>query len=182
MPTEEIFTTPHCRQAEGYVRTSKPGFPFERRVDDAFFRFREGEVVEYSAAEGQDVLDQFFQIPGAQRLGEIALVDVRSPVNQSGLLFYETLFDENCVCHMAFGQGYPEGVLHGSTMTDEEKAAHGINLSETHVDFMIGTPTMNVTGIRSDGTLVPIMRHGMFAADQQNGAAAPAAAATDGPA
>ncbi len=162
MPTEEIFTTPHARQAEGYVRTSKPGFPFERRVEDAWFRFSGGEVVEYQAREGQEVLEQLFQVPGAQRLGELALVDVRSPVNQSGLLFYETLFDENCVCHMAFGQAYPEGVEHGASMTDAEKTANGINLSETHVDFMIGTPTLAVTGIRADGSRVPVLRDGMF--------------------
>ncbi len=110
IPTEEIFTTPHSHHVEGWVSTSKPTFPFGRRVEDAWFRFEKGLVVEYRAAVGQEVISEFFQIPGAQRLGEIALVDVRSPVNQAGLVFYEILFDENCACHMAFGDAYPGGV------------------------------------------------------------------------
>lgn len=168
IPTEEIFTTPHCLNVEGWVTTSKPTFPFGRRVENAWFRFEKGLVVEYRAAVGQDVLDEFFQIPGAQRLGEIALVDVRSPINQTGRVFYEILFDENCVCHMAFGDAYPGGVEDGESMTAEERAAVGINISQTHVDFMIGTPTMEVIGITADGIRVPIMDQGMFVEALQN--------------
>jgi aminopeptidase len=162
MPTEEVFTTPHNQRTEGWVHTSKPCFPFERRVEDAYFRFSQGELVEFRAANGQEVLEQFFQIRGARRLGEISLVDVRSPINQSGLTFFETLFDENAVCHLAFGEAYPEGVENGSKRSPEELAALGVNQADTHVDFMIGTSTMNVTGRAQDGHSVAIMVNGQF--------------------
>ena len=162
MPTEEVFTTPHNGRTEGWVRTSKPAFPFEREVADAYFRFEQGEIVEFHAATGQDVLEQFFQISGARRLGEISLVDVRSPVNESGLTFHETLFDENAVCHMAFGEAYPEGLEGSATLSPEELHAAGVNESDTHVDFMIGTPTMQVIGRCLDGREVTIMHDGRF--------------------
>lgn len=163
MPTEEVFTTPHRGRTEGYIRTSKPGFPFNQRVEGARFVFKDGAVVEYSADVGQAALDELFRVPGADHLGEIALVDIMSPVNQSGVVFYETLFDENCVVHMAFGKAYPEGIANGSAMTEEELAAAGVNDSETHVDFMVGTATMNITGITASGAHVPIMENGAFA-------------------
>lgn len=162
MPTEEIFCTPHSRRAMGYVRTSKPAFPFDRKVDRAYFRFEEGAVVEFHAEEGEDVLAEFFQIPHADHLGEVSLVDVRSPVNQSGLLFFETLFDENAVCHIAFGKAYPECVEDAASMTPAELIEAGVNDSDTHVDFMIGTPTMHVYGVCSDGSRLPIMENGHF--------------------
>ncbi len=162
IPSEEIFTTPHNMNVEGWVSTSKPTFPFGRRVENAWFRFSKGLVVEYRAEIGQEVLDEFFQVPGAQRLGEIALVDVRSPVNQAGRVFYEVLFDENCACHMAFGEAYPGGVANGESMDADERDAAGINRSQIHSDFMIGTATMDVTGITADGVRVPIMVNGMF--------------------
>jgi aminopeptidase len=162
MPTEEVFTTPHNGRTEGWVRTSKPAFPFERRVEGAYFRFVGGDLVEFHAATGQEALTEFFAIRGAKRLGEISLVDVRSPINGSGLIFYETLFDENAVCHLAFGEAYPEGIEGGAGRSEEELAALGVNSSDTHVDFMIGTPTMDVTGLTAAGTTVAIMRQGQF--------------------
>jgi aminopeptidase len=162
MPTEEVFSTPHRARVSGWVRTSKAAFPFGRRVDDAYFRFEEGQVVEYRAGVGQDVLEQFFQIPGTERLGEVSLVDVRSPINRSGLLFHETLFDENAVCHIAFGDGYAEGVRGGDDLPEEELRAAGINQSDEHEDFMIGTPSMNVLGTCADGSQVTIMQDGQF--------------------
>ena len=162
MPTEELFSAPHNARTEGYVRTSRPCFPFERRVEDAYFRFAAGEVVEYSARVGQEVLNEFFAIRGARRLGEVALVDVRSPVYQSGLTFYETLFDENAACHIAFGEAYPECIEGGAGKSEEELAALGVNLADTHVDFMIGTATMAVTGHTQDGRQIPIIRQGQF--------------------
>ncbi len=162
MPTEETFTTPVRTQADGWVRTSKPGFPFERRVDDAYFRFEQGEVVEFSATVGHDVLAQLFEIEGAKRLGEVSLVDIRSPINQAGVIFYDTLFDENAVCHIAFGDAYPGGVVGGDDMSKEQLAALGVNQSDTHVDLMIGTPTMNVTGTSIDGNDILIMENGRF--------------------
>lgn len=162
IPTEEVFTTPHNQRVNGWVRTSKPAFPLEREVSEAWFRFEQGELVEFRAAKGQAVLDEFFQIAGARRLGEISLVDVRSPINQSGLLFHETLFDENAVCHLAFGRAYPDGLEGSAELSEEELAAQGVNQSDTHVDFMIGTPTMQVDGLCADGRQVALMRAGQF--------------------
>ncbi len=165
IPTEEIFTTPHRALTQGWVRTSKPGFPLQREVLNAWFRFEQGEVVEWLAEKGQEVLDELFQIPGARRLGEVALVDVRSPINQSGLIFHNILFDENAVCHIAFGRAYPEGIQGGSKLNAEELDALGLNSSETHNDLMIGTETMKVIGTCADGSEVVIMENGMFVDD-----------------
>lgn len=164
IPTEEVFTAPHTARVEGWVRTSRPFFPLMREVSDAFFRFEYGEVVEFRAAKGQDVLEQFFKIPGANHLGEIALVDVRSPVYQSGLLFYETLLDENAACHIAFGAAYPEGMEGGTQLSESERVAAGLNKSDAHVDAMIGTPTMDVIAECADGREVVIMKQGHFTA------------------
>lgn len=162
MPTEEVFTTPHNQQTHGYVRTSRPTFPMQREVRDAWFRFEAGEVVEFGAAVGEEVLREFFAIDGARRLGEVSLVDASSPVFQSGLLFYEILFDENAACHIAFGEAYPECIEGGGAMSHDDLAARGANFSDTHVDFMIGTATMNVTGRCADGREVIIMQNGHF--------------------
>jgi len=162
MPTEEIFTTPHNARVDGYVRTSKPGFPFEREIRNAYFKFENGIVTDYHAEVGQDVLAQLFEINGARQLGEVALVDVRSPINQSGLIFYDTLFDENAVCHIAFGRAYPEGIVGAHEMSEDALAAFGLNNSDAHEDLMIGTNTMYVTGLCDDGTTVPVMRDGQF--------------------
>lgn len=162
VPTEEVFSTPHCQRTEGWIRTSKPAFPFEREVSNAYFRFVEGEVVEFHAEKGEEVLAQFFEIPGAKRLGEASLVDARSPINQSGLIFYETLFDENAVSHIAFGRAYPDGVQGGAQMSKEELSAAGVNQADTHVDFMVGTDTMRVLGLCADSSEVVIMANGQF--------------------
>ncbi|MCS7088097.1 MAG: aminopeptidase [Thermoflexales bacterium] len=164
IPTEEVFTAPHAAHVEGWVRTSRPFFPLMREVRDAFFRFERGEVVEFHAAKGQEVLEQFFKIPGANRLGEVALVDVRSPVHQSGLLFYETLLDENAACHIAFGSAYPECMEGGTQLDEDARLAAGLNKSDTHVDVMIGTPTMDVIAECADGREVVIMQQGQFTA------------------
>lgn len=162
MPTEEMFTTPHNAQTEGWVRTSKPCFPMERRVENAWFHFKKGEVVDFGAEVGADALKEFFQIKGAKRLGEVALVDERSPVNRSRRIFFETLFDENAACHIAFGKAYPDIVKGAAALNDEQRMAIGINIAHTHVDFMIGTPTMNVIGITADGREIPVMKSGRF--------------------
>ena len=162
MPTEEVFSTPHNLRTSGYVRTSKPAFPFERKVEDAYFRFEDGVVVEYTASVGQEVLDEFFAIDGAKQLGEVSLVDERSPINQAGVVFHETLFDENAVCHIAFGDAYPGGIQGGDEMERDALSAMGANHSDTHVDFMIGSPTMSVTGIKSNGETIAIMENGRF--------------------
>jgi aminopeptidase len=162
MPTEEVFTTPHKDRAEGYARSTKPTYPFDREVTGAFFRFEGGEVVEYRAETGMDVLAQFFEIAGTKRLGEVALVDVDSPVNQTGVLFREILFDENAVCHIAFGEAYPGGVEGGDAMSRDELDRYGVNVADDHLDVMIGTESMKLTATCADGSEVVIMRDGRF--------------------
>jgi aminopeptidase len=162
MPTEEVFATPHNQRTDGYVRLSRPAFPFQREVKDAFFRFANGEVVDFDAAVGREVLEQFFQLEGTRRLGEVALVDVRSPVSQANVVFYEILFDENAACHIAFGEAYPDGVENGSKLPDEELRALGVNKADAHLDVMIGNATMRLTGISADGKEVVIMEQGEF--------------------
>lgn len=165
IPTEEVFTTPHKDRVHGWVRTSKPGFPLQRRVEDAYFRFEDGVVIEWDARIGREVLDQLFEIPGARQLGEVSLVDVRSPINQSGLVFHDILYDENAASHIAFGRGYPEGLQNGNQLSPEELQALGVNVSDTHEDLMIGTETMRVVGRCADGNEVLIMDQGRFVAD-----------------
>lgn len=162
IPSEEVFSTPHNRRTRGWVRTSRPAFPFDREVSGAWFRFEEGELVEWRAEKGREVLDELFRLQGSRRLGEVALVDVRSPIQQAGVTFHETLFDENAASHIAFGQAYPEGVKGGSGLGREELDAMGVNVSDAHEDFMIGTPRMRVSGICADGREVPIMEEGRF--------------------
>jgi aminopeptidase len=162
MPTEEVFSTPHNQRTEGYVRLSKPAFPFQREVKEGFFRFAQGEVVEFDAAEGREVLEQFFELDGTRRLGEVALVDVRSPVNQANVVFFEILFDENAACHIAFGEAYPDGVVNGSKLPEEELRSLGVNKADAHLDVMISNATMRLTGICEDGSEVVIMERGEF--------------------
>lgn len=162
MPTEEIFSTPHRARVDGWLRTSKPTFPFGREVDNAWIKIEDGCVVDFSAEVGYDILEQFFEVPGARRLGEVALVDVRSPINQTGLLFHEILFDENAVCHVAFGEAYPEGMAGSEGLSAAELEAAGVNQSDTHLDVMIGTPAMDVLGTCADGSEVMVMRQGRF--------------------
>ncbi len=162
MPTEEVFTTPHSRRTEGYVRISRPAVPFDRLVENAWFRFEGGEVVGFGAETGQDVLEQFFAINGTRRLGEVSLVDVRSPIHQAGVIFHEILFDENAACHIAFGEAYPAGMEGAEELSGDEQAAAGVNKSDMHEDMMIGTATMDVTGLTADGREVAVMRQGQF--------------------
>ena len=162
MPTEEVFTTPDNRIADGYARLSRPAFPFSREVTGATIRFADGEVVGYDAVTGKDVLDQFFALDGTKRLGEVALVDDRSPVSQANVVFYEILFDENAACHIAFGEAYPDAVIGGTSMSADELQALGVNKADAHLDVMIGTPTMQLTGHCVDGSVVSIMENGQF--------------------
>ncbi len=162
MPTEEIFSTPHLGRTRGWVRTSKPVYMIEQEVRDAYFRFEDGFVTEFRATKGGDALAKFFEIDGTRRLGEVALVDIRSPISVSGLVYGDTLFDENAVCHIAFGKAYPAGVVGGRAMGAESLAAMGANEARAHSDVMIGTDTMDVTGLRLDGSGLPIMRAGKF--------------------
>lgn len=163
MPTEEVFTAPDFRRIDGTVASTKPLSYGGNILEDMHFTFKNGQVVEAHAKQGDDVLQNLLKTPGARSLGEVSLVPDPSPISQSGLIFFNTLFDENASDHMALGQAYPFSVKDGVAMTNEQRAAVGLNQSPTHVDFMMGSAAMNIDGIKPDGTIIPIFRNGDWA-------------------
>ena len=164
MPTEECFTMPKKTGVNGIVYASKP-LDYEGKVIDGFWlRFENGKVVDFGAKERQDALAQLLSFDeGSSYLGEVALVPYDSPISQSGILFFNTLYDENAACHLAFGRPYPENLEGGVEMSKEDLAARGANDSMQHLDFMIGTRGMNIDGVQADGTVVPVFRNGNWA-------------------
>ncbi len=164
LPTEEVFTMPHKDRVDGVVRSSKPLSYGGTLIEDFSVRFAAGSVVEVKARQGEQVLQTLIGTdPGAARLGEIALVPHSSPIAQSGLLFYNTLFDENAASHVALGAAYKFTMRSGEGMSDEAFEAAGGNRSAAHVDFMIGSPELDVDGVFSDGSAEPLMRKGEWA-------------------
>lgn len=163
MPTEEIFTTPHRSGVNGKVVASKPLDYNGTLIKDFWFVFEDGKVVDYDAKAGKEALKSLVEFDeGSCRLGEVALVPFASPISQSGILFYNTLFDENASCHLALGSAYPANIEHGTEMSEEELLAHDVNQSYTHVDFMFGNEDMEVIGQCVDGTEVSIFKEGNF--------------------
>jgi aminopeptidase len=161
LPTEEVFTMPHKDRVDGVVRSSKPLSYGGTLVEGFSMRFAEGRVVDVQAERGEGVLRSLIDTDaGAARLGEIALVPHSSPVAQTGLLFYNTLFDENAASHVALGAAYKFTLRGGEAMSDEAFELAGGNRSATHVDFMIGSGELDVTGVLPDGTTEPVMRRG----------------------
>jgi len=164
MPTEEIFTTPDRLRAEGVVFSSMPLSHYGNLVENFSLTFKDGKVTDCWAQTGQDTLEAIFAVDeDAGRLGECALVPFGSPIQQAGILFYSTLFDEDASCHLAVGQGFPDCLEGGQQMETEELKAHGVNKSATHVDFMMGTRDLCITGITADGIQVPIFKEGEWA-------------------
>lgn len=164
MPTEEVFTAPDSRRVDGVISSTKPLSYAGNIISGMKFTFKDGKVVEFSAAEGQDVLAKLLDTDeGAKHLGEVALVPDPSPISQSGIIFFNTLFDENASNHLAFGSAYAFNLQGGTEMTEEELDAAGLNRSHTHVDFMVGSDQMNIDGIKADGTSVPVFRNGDWA-------------------
>lgn len=164
MPTEEVFTSPDRNRAEGVVQSALPLVHAGQVVRDFWFKFEGGRVVDYGAREGSNVLEHILDTDdNAKRLGECALIAKNTPIRESGLLFYDTLYDENASCHLALGMGFPECVDGGYDMSKEQLLAHGINQSSTHVDFMIGTDDLNVWGITRDGNKIPVFVDGLWA-------------------
>jgi aminopeptidase len=161
MPTEEIFTTPHKDRAEGTVRASKPLSYQGTMIEGIEVRFEAGRIVEAHATRGLEVLERLISTDdGARRLGEVALVPHSSPIAASGMLFYNTLFDENAASHIALGQAYTSCLKDGDKLTPEQLAAKGANDSLIHVDWMIGSGELDIDGITSTGTAEPLMRKG----------------------
>ncbi len=161
IPTEECFTTPHKDRVNGTVRASKPLSHQGTLIENIAVRFENGRIVEATATAGEDVLNRLISTDdGARRLGEVALVPHSSPIAQSGILFWNTLFDENAASHIALGQAYSTCLIGGEKMDAAELAALGANASLIHVDWMIGSGEMDVDGVAADGTAEPLMHKG----------------------
>jgi aminopeptidase len=161
IPTEECFTTPHKDRVNGTVRASKPLSHQGTLIENIAVRFENGRIVEATATTGEDVLNRLISTDdGARRLGEVALVPHSSPIAQSGMLFWNTLFDENAASHIALGQAYSMCLIDGEKMDAEQLTARGANTSLIHVDWMIGSGEMDVDGITAGGASEPLMHKG----------------------
>jgi aminopeptidase len=166
IPTEEVFTMPHKDRVNGTVRGSKPVSHGGMLIEGFSMTFSEGRIVDVRAERGEAVLRQLVETDaGAARLGEIALVPDNSPISQSGLLFYNTLFDENAASHLALGAAYKFTLEGGEEMSPDDFGLAGGNQSATHVDFMIGSAALDIDGVRADATAEPVMRAGDWAFD-----------------
>lgn len=164
IPTEEVFTAPHRLGTNGIVKSTKPYVYNGNLIEDFSVTFKDGKVIDYEARTGKELLCQLLASDeGATHIGEIALVSSQSPINKSGTLFYNTLFDENAACHIAFGEGYPGTIIGGTTMTKEELLMHGVNDSVIHEDIMIGAEDTNITGKCKNGETVTIFKNGEWA-------------------
>ncbi|WP_075290967.1 aminopeptidase [Pararhizobium arenae] len=164
IPTEEVFTTPHALRVEGHVSSTKPLSHQGTLIDEIQVLFEGGRIVEAKASKGEEVLNKVLDTDeGARRLGEVALVPHSSPISASGILFYNTLFDENASCHIALGQCYSKCFLDGASLSQEQIRAQGGNSSLIHIDWMIGSDKVDIDGILSNGGKVAVMRKGEWA-------------------
>lgn len=168
IPTEEVFSSPDFRETEGRVQITRPVMvtAIGKIIEGAWLEFSKGKLTDYGADKGKDVLDQYLAMdPSAAYLGEIALVDSNSPIFKSGKTFYNILFDENASCHIALGLGFPDCYEGGIDMSEKELIENGINVSNLHTDFMIGSPEVDVTGMTWDGEFIDIIIDGKFTGD-----------------
>ena len=164
MPTEEIFTAPDRSRCEGVVYAALPLSKDGNVIENIRFVVKDGQIVEASATANEELLKKSIAVDeGASRFGEVALVPYDSPISNSKTLFYNTLFDENAACHLAFGEAYPTTVEGALEMSEEERLSAGLNKSITHVDFMVGTADLTIDGYTADGRLIPVFRDGNFA-------------------
>jgi aminopeptidase len=164
LPTEEVFTLPHRGQVDGVVRSTRPLNYGGTLIEDFTLTFEAGRVVAATAARGEETLRRLIDTDeGSARLGEVALVSASSPVARTGMLFANTLFDENAASHLALGSGYRFCIAGGADMSPEQFEQAGGNVSTTHVDFMIGSAAVDVDGVLPDGTSEPVMRAGEWA-------------------
>lgn len=164
MPTEEVFTAPHKNGVNGTVSNTLPLSYSGNIIDDFTLTFKDGEVVDYKAGVGEEILKSILETDeGSKRLGEVALVPVDSPISNMNTLFYNTLFDENASCHIALGSAYAFCIEGGKDMSAEQLAENGLNDSTTHVDFMIGSKDLSIDGILENGEKEPVFRDGNWA-------------------
>ena len=164
IPSEEVFTTPHCMKVQGKVSSTKPLSHQGTLIDNICVKFEAGSITEANASKGEEVLLKVLDSDeGARRLGEVALVPHSSPISQSGLLFYNTLFDENAASHIALGQCYSKCFKGGENLSKDEIIKRGGNSSMIHIDWMIGSEEINVDGMNSNGASIPIFRNGEWA-------------------
>ncbi|MDT2601499.1 aminopeptidase [Enterococcus hulanensis] len=164
MPTEEIFTAPDRRVVDGVVASTKPLAYAGQVITGISLTFKEGAIIDVKAEQGEEVLKALVEMDeGSKYLGEVALVPDPSPISQSGIIFYSTLFDENASNHLAIGNAYAFSIADGVEMSEKELGEHGLNRSKNHVDFMIGSDRMNIDGIRQDGSRIAIFRNGDWA-------------------
>lgn len=163
VPTEECFTTPDARLTQGRAQISRPVTVLGKQVENAWFEFDRGRVVDFGASSNRDVLETFLEVDhGSRAMGEIALVDTDSPIFRSGLLFDNILLDENAACHFALGFAYPRCIKGGEAFSEEQLIEHGANRSGQHLDFMIGTPDTAVEATLADGSVRSIIDRGTF--------------------
>jgi len=164
MPTEEVFTAPDANRVDGVVVSTKPLSYAGSIIEGMEFHFKDGEVTDVTAEKGEEVIKNLLeQDEGSSRLGEVALVPDESPISQSGLTFFNTLFDENASNHLALGAAYAFNLNGGTDMSEDELKEAGLNRSTAHVDFMVGSNQMDIDGIKEDGTRVPVFRNGTWA-------------------
>ncbi len=164
LPTEEVFTVPHRLGVNGLVAATKPLLARGKIIEGIVMTFKDGKVTEARASKNEQTLLQILELDeGASRTGEVALVAESSPVARSGLLFQETLFDENAACHIAMGSAYSYTIQGGDSMTNEQLLEHGANNSQVHMDWMIGSSQMDVVGIRADGSKLELLSAGQWA-------------------
>lgn len=164
MPTEEIFTAPKKDGINGIVYAAMPLVDNGNIIDGFHFVVKDGRIVEAKAEKGEEFLKVAISVDeGASYFGEVALVPYDSPISNQKILFYNTLFDENASCHLAFGEAYPECLEGGTDMTREQLAERGLNYSINHVDFMVGTQDLSIVGITADGKEIPVFVNGNFA-------------------
>lgn len=164
IPTEEIFTMPHRMRVDGRVSSSKPLSVRGQLVDGIVMEFRDGLITSAKAAEGDDTLQRLLSSDdGAKRLGEVALVPNSAKVAETGILFYSSLYDENAASHIALGAAYGENLEGFEEMSESARLDAGANYSIIHVDWMIGSPGMDVDGVKADGSTIPLMRCGEWA-------------------
>ena len=163
IPTEETFTMPHSHKVNGKVVATMPLNYQGKLIEEFYLMFKDGKVVDYDAKKEKAALKSLLELDeGSSRLGEVALISYDSPISNTKILFYNTLFDENASCHLALGNAYTMNILKGNDLSEEELLAKGYNKSITHVDFMFGSSDMNIVGIKQDGSEVQIFKDGNF--------------------